>query len=154
MRLSATFLLLVGLCGGEVAYKRDSVARKRAGDHPSLRPTRGRCFQRTGSSNPLLGLAPDGVYQASHVAVAAGALLPHRFSLACNVPTSEGWTIHRRSLSVARPSGRPNLALASIQPCGVPTFLDGIARKLTAAVTRPPHHCPRDATAQDSVSSS
>ena len=90
MRLSATFLLLVGLCSGEVTYKRDSVARKRAGDHPSLRPTRGRCFQRTGSSNPLLGLAPDGVYQASHVAVAAGALLPHRFSLACNVQPRKG----------------------------------------------------------------
>ena len=55
----------------------------------------------------------------------------------------EGWTIHRRSLSVARPSGRPNLALASIQPCGVPTFLDGIARKRTAA-TRSPHHCAAD----------
>lgn len=33
---------------------------------------------------------------------------------------------HRRSLSVALPSGRPNLAHASTLPCGVPTFLDTI----------------------------
>jgi hypothetical protein len=32
---------------------------------------------------PLLGLAPDGVYQATRVAPNAGALLPHRFTLTC-----------------------------------------------------------------------
>jgi hypothetical protein len=31
----------------------------------------------------LLGIAPGGVYRASQVALAAGALLPHRFTLAC-----------------------------------------------------------------------
>jgi len=33
------------------------------------------------SANALLGLAPGGVCQASRVAPAAGALLPHRFTL-------------------------------------------------------------------------
>ena len=31
----------------------------------------------------LLGFAPGGVYRASQVTLAAGALLPHRFTLAC-----------------------------------------------------------------------
>jgi len=31
----------------------------------------------------LFGLAPDGVYRAGRVAPAAGALLPHRFTLTC-----------------------------------------------------------------------
>ena len=31
----------------------------------------------------LLGFAPGGVYRASQVALAAGALLPHRFTLTC-----------------------------------------------------------------------
>ncbi len=34
------------------------------------------------TSTHLLGLAPDGVYLAVDVAVGAGALLPHRFTLA------------------------------------------------------------------------
>ena len=33
---------------------------------------------------------------------------------------------HRRSLSVAQPSGHPDLALASTLPYGVPTFLDTV----------------------------
>jgi hypothetical protein len=42
---------------------------------------------------PLLGLAPDGVCIAIRVAPDAGALLPHRFSLAC-APVAGS---HRRS---------------------------------------------------------
>jgi hypothetical protein len=33
-------------------------------------------------SSILFGLAPDGVYQADRVTPIAGALLPHRFTLA------------------------------------------------------------------------
>lgn len=66
-------------------------------------------------------------------------------------PTIETVLVHRRSLSVARPSGRPNLALASTLPCGVPTFLDSAAR--TAAVTRPPHHCAIECTSVAEVRS-
>lgn len=60
----------------------------------------------------------------------------------------EGPTFHRRSLSVARPSGRPNLALASTLPSGAPTFLDMSANR-DAATTRPPHHCGAEATEQN-----
>src|SRR4029453_17790027 len=44
-----------------------------------------------------------------------------------------GRPAHRRSaLCCTDPSGRPDLALASTLPCGVPTFLD------TTGVPRPP----------------
>jgi len=35
------------------------------------------------AARPTLGLAPGGVYRAGQVTLAAGALLPHRFTLAC-----------------------------------------------------------------------
>ena len=35
------------------------------------------------AARPTFGLAPGGVYQADWVTPAAGALLPHRFTLAC-----------------------------------------------------------------------
>ena len=44
------------------------------------------------AARPALGLAPGGVYRAVRVTPAAGALLPHRFTLAC--ARSPG---HRRS---------------------------------------------------------
>ena len=51
------------------------------------------------SSIPLFGLAPGGVYRASPVTRAAGALLPHRFTLT---------PIHRGGLfSVALSRGSP-----------------------------------------------
>ena len=73
------------------------------GGHPSRpavarrlqRPTRGRSG---GTTLPLLGLAPDGVYRAIRVAPDAGALLPHRFTLTCaaDIPLQVGRR-HRRS---------------------------------------------------------
>ncbi len=58
------------------------------GGHPSERSTWGwqpeSC--RTGSPCPLFDLAPGGVYRADRVTPAAGALLPHRFTLACAQP--------------------------------------------------------------------
>jgi len=47
-------------------------------------------------SAPLFGLAPGGVYRASPVARGTGALLPHRFTLACD--DAPHWrAVHRRS---------------------------------------------------------
>ena len=43
---------------------------------------------------PLSGLAPDGVCRATRVTPGAGALLPHRFTLACARPEPR----HRRSV--------------------------------------------------------
>ena len=43
------------------------------------------------AARPLLGLAPGGACRADRVAPAAGALLPHRFTLACALAG------HRRS---------------------------------------------------------
>ena len=48
------------------------------------RPERA-CHTRLASACALLGLAPGGVCRASRVASAAGALLPHRFTLAATV---------------------------------------------------------------------
>ena len=80
------------LCGdGEWTCKRDSVAVLTAGGHPSLRPTRKLSPEgRTGRPCFLLGLAPDGVYRAVGVTPGAGALLPHRFTLACDRKRSIG----------------------------------------------------------------
>src|SRR3546814_7994665 len=59
---------------------------------------------------PRFDLAPGGGCRAAEVALDAGALLPHRFTLAC-APVSRG---HRRSaLCCPVPTGRPALALAS-----------------------------------------
>src|SRR5829696_1653867 len=75
---------------------------------------------RTGRPYLLLGLAPGGVCRAARVAPDAGALLPHRFTLTCDRSPGPSAV----SLCCTDPSGRPDLALASILLCGVPTFLD------------------------------
>jgi hypothetical protein len=59
---------------------------------------------RTGRPCPLLGLAPGGVYRADDVAVAAGALLPHRFTLTCD-----------RSAEATRPIGGLSLLHLSVR---------------------------------------
>ena len=85
------------------------------------------------AAHSLLGLAPEGVCQATQIALCAGALLPHRFSLACGRlpdPSAVCSLLHY-------PLGRPNLALASILPCEVPTFLDPVV-----AEPRPPVQLP------------
>src|SRR5579884_1903989 len=81
---------------GEPACRRDSVTLRRApvaihlcglpGDRLPL-------GSRAGHSCPTFGLAPGGVYRADRVTPAAGALLPHRFTLACAGPRAG----HRRS---------------------------------------------------------
>jgi len=85
------------------------------------------------AAHSLLGLASEGVCQATQIALCAGALLPHRFSLACGRlpdPSAVCSLLHY-------PLGRPNLALTSILPCEVPTFLDPVF-----AEPRPPVQLP------------
>src|SRR3989440_4066996 len=76
------------------------------------------------ASRPTLGLAPGGVCRAVRVAPDAGALLPHRFTLACAgrspVPPSAVCSL------LHCPAGHPDWPLASTLPCGAPTFLDTI----------------------------
>jgi len=74
-----------------------SSASRRLGGHPSERSTRGLPRpkpMRTGSPCPLRDLAPGGVCLAIPVTRDAGALLPHRFTLAC-AGANPG---HRRSV--------------------------------------------------------
>ena len=77
------------------------------------------------ASRPTFDLAPGGVYRAVQVALDAGALLPHRFTLTSASDLSEAasavcflWHF---------PAGHPDWPLASTQPFGVPTFLDQVA---------------------------
>ena len=71
-----------------------SSSRRSLGGHPSERPTWGTLpFERRASSPfPTLDLAPGGVYLAGGVTPAAGALLPHPFTLTCTGPEAR----HRR----------------------------------------------------------
>ncbi len=81
-------------------------------------------------TRPTFGLAPGGVYQADQVTPAAGALLPHRFTLACArraVPSAVSSLWHF-------PAGHPDWPLASTLPCGAPTFL---SRRRRQAPLRP-----------------
>ena len=87
---------------------------------------------------PLFDLAPGGVYLATPVTGDAGALLPHRFTLAA--PTVGGstrpasprhrgagrvaWSPRRAVYSLLHlPSGHPDRALPGTLPCGARTFL-------------------------------
>ena len=77
-----------------------------SGGHPSERPTWGLPLSgRTGRPCPTLGLAPGGVCRAGRVAPAAGALLPHRFTLTC-----AGEPVIGGLFSVALSCGSPRLA--------------------------------------------
>lgn len=84
--------------GGELADTPGSVGaapKHNAGDHSSrayVAVSLKRSTRRWGasSSSLLLDLAPGGVYLASQVTLAAGALLPHRFTLTASSPRDEG----------------------------------------------------------------
>ena len=67
---------------------------------------------------PLLGLAPGGVYRADDVAVAAGALLPHRFTLTCDrfaeaIRPIGGLSLLHLSVRSPQPGSRQHPALWS-----------------------------------------
>jgi hypothetical protein len=92
---------------------------------------------RAGYPCPTFGLAPGGVYRAGRVTPAAGALLPHRFTLACagsRPPSAVCSLLHF-------PSGRPDWLLASTLPYGAPTFLATVPvrGRTPGAATRPTH---------------
>ena len=89
----------------------------------------------TSSLSPTFGLAPGGVYRAGGVTLAARALLPHPFTLACagRSPPSAVFSLWHC------PAGHPDWPLASTLLCGVPTFLDTIPSPVRAAATRPTH---------------
>src|SRR5262245_31465144 len=87
-----------------------------------MRPTRGLLLaERTGRPCPLLGLAPGGVCRAAQVALGAGALLPHRFTLACDAVASIGGLLSvTLSVRSPRPGSRQHHALWSpdLPRCG------------------------------------
>src|SRR5947207_953833 len=82
---------------GDGHPSRPAVARR------LLRPTRGVAG---GQPIPLLGLAPGGVCRATGVTPGAGALLPHRFTLACADESAIGGLF-----SVALSCGSPRLGV-------------------------------------------
>src|SRR4051812_20839050 len=111
-----------------------SSVSRRLGGHPSERPT-SECSggpERGGDPLLQLGLAPGGVCRAARVSPDAGALLPHRFALAC------AWLPGPSAVCSLWhfPSGHPAWPLASTLPYGVPTFLDPVT--LSGAEPRPP----------------
>ena len=77
------------------------------------------------AGRPTFDLAPGGVCQAAQVALGAGALLPHRFTLTSattsrKLPSAVCFLWHF-------PAGHPDWPLASTLPFGAPTFLDQVA---------------------------
>ncbi len=85
---------------------------------------------------PLFGLAPDGVYPATHCCQACGALLPHHFTLTCGLDASSPiGGIFSVALSVGSrrpgitwrpalwsPDFPPRVSAATIQPTPAPSF--------------------------------
>jgi hypothetical protein len=101
------YLLPVGTVSRPVGGVLSTLLRGMGG-HPSKRPTWGLLpKERAGNPCPTLGLAPGGVYRAGRVAATAGALLPHRFTLAC-----PGCPVIGGLFSVALSCGSPRLAVS------------------------------------------
>ena len=117
---------------GEPACRRGSVHSLAGARWPSICAAYLRTAQspgRTGRPHPLLGLAPGGVYLAAPVARSAGALLPHRCTLACAVSG------HRRSVLCGTFLRVAPTRCASTLPCGAPTFLDAEAPRPPGRLT-------------------
>ncbi len=107
------------------------------GDHPSLRPTRGVPRRADGPSTSSARPCSGWGLPSAGVAPGDGALLPHRFTLACADPGGRPSAV---CSLLPDPSDRSDLALASTLPCGVPTFLDGTDPEVcAAAATRTTH---------------
>ena len=88
----------------------------------------------------LSGLAPGGVCRAARVAPGAGALLPHRFTLACAGPLRRPVPPSAVCSLWHFPAGRPDWVLPSTVPGGVRTFLGPVRRSARYAATRPARH--------------
>jgi hypothetical protein len=121
----ASSLVIMG-GDGEGACKRDSVDALASGGHPSVRPTRG-CPWRTTSGRAAQTLCSALLRVGFTKPTTSPSPLVRSYRTVSALPVT-GRPVHRRSLSVARPSGHPDLALASTLPGGVPTFLDVIRR--------------------------
>ncbi len=118
--------------GGHLSRRAGGSPRRAAASRftRAVRPTRQ--LGRATLERCLLGLAPGGACRAGAVARAAGALLPHRFTL---TPPANG---RGGLLSVAPSRGRPRLSRPSTLPCGVRTFLDRARGAAAAARPAPP----------------
>ena len=82
-----------------------------------MQPTRG--SNGASSTSPLLGLAPDGGCLAARLASDAGALLPHRFTLARTTSAAPAICF---SVALFRQVTPPR-ALPGVVLCGARTFL-------------------------------
>src|SRR5690606_4735026 len=92
------------------------------------------------ASRPTLGLAPGGGCRAAGITPDAGALLPHRFTLACAAPRSPGAPPSAVCSLWPCPTGHPVLAFASTLALWSPDFPR--RRRSGAAATRPAHRRP------------
>src|SRR6185312_17521390 len=114
-----------------------SGASRSLGGHPSVRPTRGvPCRHGGRAAQPLCSVLLRVAFAEP---CGSPRTLVRSYRTVSPSPVT-GHPAHRRSLSVARPSGRPDLALASTLPGGVPTFLDVVTSPSHPAATRPTHH--------------
>jgi len=94
-----------------------------------------------GQSDPLCNLAPGGVYRADRVTPAAGALLPHRFTLTCAPP---GGSAIGGLFSVALSCRSPRLAVSQHPALWSPDLPrpipdGGLPPPGRAATTQPAH---------------
>ena len=129
---------------GERACTRDPVRRSlsgvRLGGHPSTRSTRGLASvagRRPGQPCPLFDLAPGGGCRAAGVAPDAGALLPHRCTLACAAPPVSQRHRHRRS-ALCCPFRQVTPSWLSPAPCPAESRRSS-TRSGLAATARPAH---------------
>src|SRR5438128_3298784 len=97
------------------------------GGHPSVRPT----WEIDRASPPTFGLAPGGVCLAARVAPGAGALLPHRFTLACAASSRK--VAIGGLFSVALSCGSPRLGVTQHRALWSPDV-----PRTSRAGTRPP----------------
>lgn len=104
----------------------DRRCRRPRAVHPRTRAGSPRSSAQSRQPTAPLDLAPDGVYRAAQVALGAGGLLHHRFTLT----GSRGPAAVRPAVCFLWhcPAGHPGWALPTILPCGVRTFL-GEARR-------------------------
>jgi len=103
---------------------------------------------RTSRPRPLFDLAPGGVYRADRVTPAAGALLPHRFTLTCAHPC--GCAIGGL-FSVALSCRSPRLAVSQHPALWSPDLPrpipdGGLPLPSRAAATQPAHRRPHGPT--------
>ncbi len=104
--------------------------------HPSQRSTwRVWRTRRASSPSPTFDLAPGGVYLAITVTRDAGALLPHRFTLACALRPSAVSSLWHF------PASHLDTHFVSTLLCGAPTFLTGFPVRLPSRLTVP-HYLP------------